>query len=737
MATVNNADVQFILERSSESWHYLAWLLAAIIVVIFVLRRYGPKPPGMWKWISLSCRSIGLILVILMLAGPAWETTEHHTQPGQISVAIDLSQSMARADAAGDKTRVSLAGDFYRALEQREQAPNNTYNYKSICANGTAISVDDLRNNQLQASGSQSRLANEIIQIANSSQQDALVLISDGRSTDQQQLEAAARHLRDRDIALYILACGSSAVKPELNIAEVIGNRDIARGERQPFTLSIDSRGLIGEDIKINVTNGSGEVLNQSTYTIGNIGDGNEKDLSAQLINSESSIDVILHSEGDETLHFNLEGPNGLRSSISIQVHVSERKLRVLMLAHHPRYEMRYLRNALDRDATVEIHSYLADGRWRRWGADRFGPGNLPLQSSELKEYDAVIIGDINATALHLPAQENLVRAVRQYGLGLIWLPGERGAIAEFRNSTLGKLIPATLPDASSIQQGYLKGMLHQANVTELGRQYLKSGKIEWADLPDLIGNCPIDEKLKKGSQVLMHGTDDIPLIISRQYGSGRATLIAIDDTWRWRKNVGDFYLHRFHSSLLRFTSSGRQLHRKPWQILNTPSRARLGEAVQITVAPTGPLGEEVNLADSITLRLDHGDEHNIVRLHRDISGQSYGLSTSFFTAGTYTMSIADGLLSDEVRNSELTILNATAENADPRIDNDALTNLAEATGGKIFSDPVELAQAIPDRQRRRSERRVEAVWDSMWLLIIAISVFCVEWAIRRHFRLP
>jgi len=49
-------------------------------------------------------------------------------------------------------------------------------------------------------------------------------------------------------------------------------------------------------------------------------------------------------------------------------------------------FELRYLREALKRDNTVTIHSYLAldQGRWLRWGDQSQGPSHLPLSSADL-----------------------------------------------------------------------------------------------------------------------------------------------------------------------------------------------------------------------------------------------------------------------------------------------------------------------------------------------------------------
>ena len=131
----------------------------------------------------------------------------------------------------------------------------------------------------------------------------------------------------------------------------------------------------------------------------------------------------------------------------------------------------------------------------------------------------------------------------------------------------------------------------------------LDPGTIPWQQLPPLYGLCPVQDVLP-GAGVFMETDDQEPVVISRDYGAGRALLVTVDDTWRWRRNVGDYYLHRFHSQLLRWVSGGHLLGRKPWRVVATPARAFTGADVTLAVVPDGPRADDIALPTTGTVRL-------------------------------------------------------------------------------------------------------------------------------------
>ena len=121
----------------------------------------------------------------------------------------------------------------------------------------------------------------------------------------------------------------------------------------------------------------------------------------------------------------------------TIELDVREESLDVLLVESFPRWEYRYLRNALVRDPGVEVDCYLTlPGMPTRGG----GPHYLEAFPSKelLGEYDVIFIGDVGLgpDGLTLEQCENIAGVVRDQGGGAdphAWLwwwaprtPGER-----------------------------------------------------------------------------------------------------------------------------------------------------------------------------------------------------------------------------------------------------------------------------------------------------------------------
>src|SRR5438132_5597081 len=108
------------------------------------------------------------------------------------------------------------------------------------------------------------------------------------------------------------------------------------------------------------------------------------------------TLDVPKHPE--ETMADN----NRLTAPIAIR----EEKLRVLVVESYPRWEYRYLRNALSRDPGVEVSCLLFHP-----GLSKVGGGNkdyikqFPAGLDQLSKYDVVFLGDVGLDDNQLRAE--------------------------------------------------------------------------------------------------------------------------------------------------------------------------------------------------------------------------------------------------------------------------------------------------------------------------------------------
>ena len=728
---MNGTATEFVFANAPEPWHALLVLLLAGGLAWFAWRRYGPGASGAAGVASRLCRAAAIALLVLMAAGPSWRTTTTTVLPGRVLIAVDRSASMARTDGPGNRARIAAATDLHAALVASPAAKRLVIDWQAIGGLAGPISDAELVKG-LDATGAASPLADELARLVAERRPDGVILVSDGRVTAGSGLASLPAAWRGRDLATALLTAGGDGIEPELLIDEVVLNREVALDEREPVVVRLSCRALGEGPVKVTVTvEGEAPVQTEVAAPSGE---------PAAMLPAEARAELSFPREGAARVKVVAErtvGGRTLRAEQDVPVTVSERKLRVLLLAHRPRYEMRFLREAFKRDKTVTLHAYLAEGRWRRWGtgsAAEAGPDRLPLAPGELKDYDVVILGDLAPDALRETDLLALDKAVRQGGAGLVWMPGETGAIAGFATSKLGALLPVELPDAAAISRGYLAGeprtLVRTPAAEALG--LLDAGEVSWADLGNLLGAAPVTE-VKPLAEVLAKDQKDRPLVVSRAYGSGRALFIGVDDTWRWRRNVGDRYLHRFHSQLMRYVAAGRRLGSHEWRLFTSPRRAASGETVALNLAP---IGGGDNPPDAVTVRLKGpGGAERLVRLVRE--GKGFAARLPAPGPGGWELEIANGLDPRTVDSDQLLVLPPSDERRDPRADRIALGALASGTGGRVYDDAAKLVAELPDLSRSESVSALTGWWDTTWALAAAILLFAIDWSIRRLNRLP
>ncbi len=707
----------FTFARCDEPWQIGILVAAAAVAAWAAWRWYGPCVPGPLGQLARICRSLGMAVLVLLLGWPALSRTDVTVLPGEMAVAIDTSASMARGDCPGGATRIAAAEALLERLRTEQTARRMRV---------AAFALDDATtqlNTGPTAEGRTSPLGDALATIALERRPDVLVMASDGRSTAGSTLAATAERLRGRDLRLLILATGGDHLDPELFLDEVAVNREVALDELEPVTVRLSVRALPAGPVHVELLL-DGAVIDQADVTVPPEGD--------VLHALEARLGATFRKEGEAHIVVRATA-GGLVRSQELGVTVAERRLGVLLLDRQPRFEMRYLREALKRDSGATLHAYLADQRWRRWGAD--GPDRLPMSAADLAAYDAIILGDLGPEAFRDADLTALARHVRQDGAGLILIPGETGAAAGWARSPLAELLPVMLPDATAVARGYREQTARRLVRTPLAEALglLDSGGTPWAELAPLLGAAPADPR--PGSEVLATDQDGAPLVVARAAGAGRAIIILADDIWRWRRGVGDRYLHRFHSQLLRYAAAGRRAGSRPWRVTASPRRASPGEPVAIDLVPAP--GLEIDLPEQASIRLSGPDGAElVVALTR--RGRGFAGRLSAPAPGTWNATTAAGVAADRVEPGELLVVPSEDERRDPRADRPALAALAAATGGQVFDSADALFAALPrDLGHAESATAERGLWDTWWALALVVTLLGADWAIRRRNRLP
>lgn len=719
--------IDFHWEHIGAEWHLLLYLLAALGLAWWAHRRYGPGPAGWSGRIARGCRWLTIVLLVVMVAGPAWRNTSTTAIPGRLLVAVDHSASMARTDTPDERPRIAVASDLAVALQSLATTRHLLQEWRAIGGIDDAVDAVGLATTFANATGSSSPLGDELQRLADPGRCDHLIVVSDGRVTTGTDLATLAELMRERDVGLSILTVGETSIDPALWIDQLVVNRNAALGEREPVVVRLAGRALDEEapvTVRVSV-NGRELDLRDAERTA-------EHDGISEWI---ARLGAEFHEEGEAILR--VEVRQGELSDVrEVRIAVSERRLQVLILDSRPRYELRYLREALRRDHTIVLHAYLGDGRrWRRW--TDLGPGDhLPLTSAEVRDYDVIVLGDVRPDQFSDDQLRGIEDAVRKHGAGLIWLLGETGGAAAFARHPLGELLPTRLPGADALVRGFLDQRPQRLRRTDAATAIglFDPGDIDWQDLPPLFGAAPLGE-LRPASEALMVDDMDTPLVVGRQYPPGRAVVVAVDDTWRWRRNVGDTYLQRFHGQLLRFASAGRRLGNHQWRLTGTPRRVIPGESVTLTLTPIGPSDER--RPDRVVAALVGPDGAEVI-VPLTAADDGFAATIPAPAAGNWRLRVVDGAEERLVDAGELEVQPPSSELRDPRADPEALDALARATGGRIYRDAAALVADLPDLARDRVETLPpRGLWDTPWALMVLLLLLTIEWSLRRWHRLP
>jgi hypothetical protein len=283
----------------------------------------------------------------------------------------------------------------------------------------------------------------------------------------------------------------------------------------------------------------------------------------------------------DDTLPDN----NQLTAPIAIR----EEKLKVLVVESFPRWEYRYLKNALSRDPGVEVSCLLFHP-----GLDNVGGGSkdyikeFPGGLDALSKFDVVFLGDVGLEEGQLTTENcRLLKGIVEHqASGLVFMPGGRGRQVSLQETELDDLYPVIMDELQP--DGWGSRTPGHFELTELGRRSLLTRLADtrddnlrvWEDLPGFQWYAAV-VRAKTGCETLAvhqdiankHGR--IPLLVTRTFGAGKVLFMGTDGAWRWREGVEDKYHYRFWGQVVRWMAYQRNMAK--------------GETMRLYYAPDQP----------------------------------------------------------------------------------------------------------------------------------------------------
>jgi hypothetical protein len=567
-----------------------------------------------------------------------------------------------------------------------------------------------------------------------------VVLISDGDwNAGPPPVEAASR-LRLQGIPVYTVPVGSPVRLPDLELRSVdLPTFGILGKEvRVPFTIESSLRRAISTTVTL--TTSSGETLTKDVTVAAN-GLTSDALTWKPLEMGDYTVTVSVGAVPEETIADN--------NTQSAPIAIRAEELKVLIVESYPRWEYRYLRNALSRDPGVEVSCLLFHpGLSKPGGGSSDYIEQFPGTIEDLSQYDVIFLGDVGVEPGQLTLEDcALIKGlVEQQASGLIFMPGWQGRQHSLLETELGALYPVILDPVQT--EGWGSRTPSPLQLTERGRRSLLTKLADteelnlqvWETLPGFQWYAAV-QRAKSGTETLaVHAEMSnefgrLPLLVTRPFGAGKVLFMGTDGAWRWRKGVEDLYHYRFWGQVIRWMAYQRNMAKgETMRLFYTPEQPEVRQTVALTAHVMADNGEPLTAGDVVARLQAPSGAVESVRLTS--AGADWGVFQGPFTPnepGEYQLTLACKQTSATLQ-TRIFVQGDVREQIGKPARPDVLAEIARTTDGKLVP-PEELSQifdslaALP--QPPLAIRRLQ-IWNHPAMAGLVVLLLGVFWIWRK-----
>ncbi len=681
-------------------------------------------------------RFVLVTLLAFTLLRPEMIWLIKRTEQPAVAVLCDASASMQTRDVAAASNVLSRAewlqqqraAQLWKPLEKNARVTVEDFAAPAQSTNGVRARAEE---------GTDLNHALETV-LQHQRNLKAVLLLTDGDWNLGKSPVSAATRFREQSVPIFAVAVGRETPLPDLVLEAVSAPAYGLLGEQISIPFKIQSH--LPREVKTTISLFDGQrEETKKAITIPAQGELQESILWSPRSVGEVTATLKLPMESDEGL------PQNNEQSFRISVRVDT--LKVLVVDSLPRWEYRYLRNALARDPGVEMHCLLFHPGMATGGGKQYLPA-FPGSKELLSRYDVIFLGDVGLGQNELTENDaKLIKGlVEQQASGLVFLPGRRGRQQTFSQSALQDLLPVVLDEKKPQGLGFQNeaalllttaGKRHW--LTRFDADENRNEEI-WKQLPGFYWSAAV-EKSRPGSEVLaVHSAlrnswGRIPLLVTRSYGNGKVLFMGTDSAWRWRRGVEDKYHYRFWSQVVRWMAHQRHLSEKQGIRLSfSPETPQLGDTIflQSTVldAAGSPL-EQGPVIGRITAPSGRSE-----RVEFTSTEGGWGVFKTSFTpqeSGPFRVQVAAERHGRKLETAFLVAPPQRERQGQP-INLDILREIADISGGNTamvesFGQILQKISVLPEP--RPMEKRLR-LWSSPWWGGFILLLLGIYWTGRK-----
>jgi hypothetical protein len=704
----------------------------------------------------------------------------------------ELQQIEARIQDLRTPHRLNLvkamlaAGDteWLQALLQRRQMRVHVYR---VSGQQTRIAelndpeqcrqlLDELMD--VMPTGDSSQLGNGVASIQKAfrgGSLNAIVLFTDGITTAGDDLSSAARMSARTGVPLYFVGVGDAADPPDLILGDLRAEEVINVNDRLVIEARVSSKGPGMPDsvpvALLEIVNGQPVELARETVRL----DPSGTPVKVRFVHQPKA--------GEKT--FVIEIPPAFRvpddvdptnDRLEHRVFVAEAKrLRVLMIDGHPRYDYRYVKALFERESdavkgnkSIDVDAYLLSAHPDHPKQDRTSINRFPTPE-ELRKYDVVVLGDVDPKELPKSeaALDSLAKYVKDHGGGLLMLAGDHSSPHAFRDTPLADIMPVVCdgpapgPPAEGIKEGFRPRLTAAGQSHPLFRFTTEDAENAdiWNRLPPLYWYARNYRRKLSAEILAVHperpaeaqsggGTreENHPLVLQQFVGSGRVMFIGFDDTWRWRLRQDEVRFNQFWIQAIRSLARGRVGRT---EVRTDRKTYRRDEPIRVTVrfpddapAPEGPIkvaverqplkvgGKTVGDSESQTIQLSP----------REGTRATFEALVTRTPEGEYSFTLSTPLPAGAPPKTGARVLLPPGEMDRIQMNEQDMQRAArESHGGYYTLDRADkLPDELPSGPRVALDQPCEpfSLWNHPLMFALVLGLLTAEWVMRKKWRL-
>ena len=628
----------------------------------------------------------------------------------------------------------------------------------------------------LRAEGEESQLGTVVRQVINDfrgSSLAAVVMLTDGVTTEGEDLVKVSRYASQVGVPLFFVGIGDAQDVRDLKLHDLQVEDAVYVNDRLVFEARLTAQGYT-------------EPRTVLARLYEKDKDGKLKELAKQPVTTDPQGKPVqfrlMHrptEPGERTYVVDVpeqedEVKPATNNRLERTILVRDAKIvKVLYIEGYARYEYRFVKNLLERESaarpgnkTIDLKVLLLDADNEYASEDKSAIADFPTKD-ELNGYDVILFGDVDPKDKKVGPQnlQHLADFVKERGGGLLMIAGTRRSPHAFKDSPLGDVLPVQVIAPPPQETEYLTG--YRPERTSIGRFHpifrFSPDETEntaiWNHLAEVFWYSE-GYRIQPAAEVLLvhpqppaaalashtgAGEGGHPLLVQQFVGAGRSMFLGLDETWRWRYREDELRFNQFWIQTIRYLARSR-LGRVELRVdRQTPYRR--GEPIKVTVRfpddapPPGP-DTKVEVIVTRTLPVRDAAKGEIEKETLSLakmpgSRATYEGLLTRTPEGEYRFWLSAPVVAGSNPRAEARVLPPAGEMERLRMNQSDMERAAEETHGRFYTiaNAERLLDELPSGTRVAFDtpQPPQLLWNHFAMFALVLTLLGSEWGLRKR----